>query len=72
MGVEASHHQPGPGRKALAEAQQRVQFGFDPGPIQAGGHGGEGDVGGGQQGVQAPGAMGRPGREQHRGFADPR
>ena len=71
MGVEAGYHQPGPGRKALAEAQQRIQFGFDPGPIQAGGHGGEGDVGGGQQGVEAPGAMGRPGREQHGGLAYP-
>ena len=66
MGIEPRHHQVGGRGEALTEGQQPIQLAPHQFPIELVRHGGEGDVGGGQQGVQAPVACGSQGREQHR------
>ena len=58
MGIEPRHHQVGGRGEALTEGQQPIQLAPHQFPIELVRHGGEGDVGGGQQGVQAPVACG--------------
>jgi len=54
MGVESRHHQPGGTAEPLAELQQLIQLAAHQRLAQPAGHGGQGDVSGCQQGVQAP------------------
>ena len=71
MGIEPGHHQPGPGLEALAELQQSVELQAHQFRVQARGHARQGDVGRGQQGVEAPGARRWPCGEEHRRLRHP-
>ena len=58
MGIESCHYQVGGWVEALAEGQQSIQLALHQGSIEMLGYGGQGNVGGGQQGVEAPVARG--------------
>ena len=70
MGVEARHHQMGPLAEAPAERQEPLQLGPHQLRGELPGHLGQGDMGGGQQGVEPPAPHGREGGEQHRGLGN--
>ena len=57
MGVEAGHGQNRLGIEAFAEAAQHLQLLHDPLSIERATHLSQGDVGGGEQRVQAPAAL---------------
>ena len=54
MGIEACHHEVGVGAEPFAEGEQGVQLALDQGAIQLLRHRRQGNVRGGQEGIQAP------------------
>ena len=65
MGIQARHHQMGCGRKAPAKVHQGIEFAPNQRLVEGLGYGGQRDMAGGEQGVQAPAAVGGLGGEQH-------
>ena len=68
VGIQPRHHQPRVRFEPLAERQQLIQLALHKRRIQPPRHLGQGDMRGGEQGVQAPAAVWSSGGEEHRGL----